>query len=169
MLGTFVLGCAVQAAGADTTSGGVRFMGNTWNQALIALPDNPRHAVFISQGGQLGNVTLHMLQTDSVVLEIDGKRCALEAEPGEMSALWLNDYINNVGIRVDGANPYVTQTVTFNIARNGQAFNFNQDPIIAKSGPFRQLPRNMSAITVKVSMSPGLPTTAEALAVDFVK
>jgi hypothetical protein len=159
----------VYPALADTAPGGVRFLGNTWNQALIAVPPNLTHAEFINEGGAMSGVRVHMLETDKVVLDIDKKQYELDAEPGAFCAEWLNQFIADMNHRIDLQHPYLTETITISVGKNGQPFNFDQDATIAKAGPFQQLPANMKSITMRVHTSPGQLTSSEALSVELLK
>jgi hypothetical protein len=158
-----------QATNADTVPGGVRFIGNTWNQALIAVPPNLSHAEFVNEGGKIGSVKLHMLQSDCVVLDIDGKKYEVQAEPGGLSAMWLNEYVADMENRIDKQRPYLTQSMVFGILQNGQPYNFQSDATIAKAVPFRTLPANMKSMTVRVTTSPNRHTIVEPLSVDLLK
>lgn len=156
-------------AGAESTANGVRLIGNTWNQALIALPDNPKHAEFVAVGESVGNVKLHMLQTDCAAVEIGGRTYDLTAESGQFYALWLNEFLADAATRIDRANPYLTETVTFKVGRDGLPHDYKDDATIAKAGPFHILPPNMADITVRATLAPRTPTQIQALSIDFLK
>ena len=160
---------ALPAPADDTIPGGVRFIGNTWNQALISVSPNLMHAEFVDEGSKIGSVKLHMLQPDCVVLDIEGKKYELQAEPNGLSALWLNEFVADMQRRIDMQGPYLTQSITVSVLQNGQPYNYQFDPSIGKAGPFQILPRNMKAMTLRVTTSPGQPTKVQPLSVDLLK
>jgi hypothetical protein len=155
------------ASAQDQPLDGVRMIGNTANQALICLPGNPKHAEFVARGNSMGNVKVYMLQTNTAVLESDGKRVDFQTDPKTFSALWLNSFLRNVSYRIDRRHPYLTETVTFTVSQNGRASNFNEDATIAKAAPFQRLPKNLSAITVRATTNPHQRTLVEALSVEL--
>lgn len=161
--------CFARAAVSANPPDGIRFIGNTWNQALIAVPPNSTHAVFVSEGGSLGGVKVHMLMPDKVVLDVGGKQYEVDAEPCAFSATWLNDYLTDTAKRIDQEHPYMARTVTFGITNAGQPFNYDDDATISAAYPYRRLPANMKSITVRVKTSPNIPTTIEALGIDMLK
>jgi hypothetical protein len=161
------LATCIWPASADTVPGGVRFLGNTWNEALMVVPSNPSHAEFVKQGNLIEGVRIHMLETDAVWVDIDGKKYELHAEPGAFCAEWLNEFLADTVRRVNAQHPYLTQTVAFSIARDGQPFNYNHDATIAKAGPFLPLPQNMKSINLRIYTSPGQPTISEATSVEL--